>query len=136
MIFERYFKMKKLNIILNAIVLIASIFIQEFIFIGSYIRWCNYLYYSSSLYLLSWIFIFIFISIIILKKKKIINIYTFFTYIGFLISIHQYIDFLGRCDFPVELSDVNFFIFTPLLICLVISSILFIYNDFRKNHNH
>ena len=81
---------------------------------------------------LIFIFILLSISIMILKKKKIINIYTFLTCTGFLISIHQYMDFLGRCDSPVELSDVKFFIFIPLVICLVISSILFIYNSFLK----
>ena len=126
--------MKKLNIILNAIILIASIFIQIFIFIGSYIRWYGYLYYYLNAFrFFVLIFILLSISIMILKKKKIINIYTFFTYIGFLISIHQYMDFLGRCDSPVGLSDLKFFIFIPLVICLVISSILFIYNYFLKN---
>lgn len=125
--------MKILNIILNAIILIASIFIQIFIFIGSYIRWYGYLYYYLNAFqFLIFIFILLSISIMILKKKKIINIYTFLTCTGFLISIHQYMDFLGRCDSPVELSDVKFFIFIPLVICLVISSILFIYNSFLK----
>ena len=133
MIFEKYFKMKKLNIILNAIVLIASIVIQIFIFIGSYKRWYGYLYYYlNALQFFVFIFILLSISIMILKKKKIINIYTFFTYIGFLISIHQYMDFLGRCDSPVGLSDLNFFIFTPLICCLFISLTLYIYNRKRK----
>lgn len=125
--------MKKLNIILNAIILIASIVIQIFIFIGSYKRWYGYFYYYlNALQFFVLIFILLSISIMILKKKKIIKIYTFFTYIGFLISIHQYMDFLGRCDSPVGLSDLKFFIFIPLVICLVISSILFIYNYFLK----
>lgn|GEM_PF-4449352 len=125
--------MKKLNIILNAIILIASIVIQIFIFIGSYKRWYFYFYYYlNALQFFVLIFILLSISIMILKKKKIIKIYTFFTYIGFLISIHQYMDFLGRCDSPVGLSDLKFFIFIPLIICLFFSLTLFIYNSFLK----